>query len=82
MSDTTRPEDGIQEGISHLSAAHRELTSLLEDLQSELSPTLGQWAENAKSTYVEAQRFWDASTAKQREIMQRMPGIVHSTADD
>ena len=49
MNDaTTYSQSGMQEVISNLSAAHKELTSLLEDLKAELSSSLGAWEDNAR----------------------------------
>lgn len=76
------PEDsraGLEEGMSTLSEAHNELTDLLNDLQSELTPSLDQWENNAHSAYVEAQRSWDVSTAKQGEIVRHMPDLLGNT---
>ena len=82
MSDATQySEAGLQEGISTLSAAHRELATLLDDLKGELSTSLGQWEDNARSAYVEVQRSWDTSAAKQQEIVQRMPVLLGTISD-
>ncbi len=82
MSDT--PQDsrtGMQEGISTLSEAHAELTGLLSDLDSELSTSLGQWEDTPHSAYVEVQRSWDTSAAKQQEIVQHLPELLDNTPD-
>ncbi len=82
MSDSTQYSvAGLQVGISNLSAAHQELTSLLEDLKGELSTSLGAWEDNARNAYVEVQRSWDASAAKQQDIVQRMPVLLGNIAD-
>ena len=82
MSDATQySQAGLQEGISNLSSAHKELTSLLDDLKGELSTSLGQWEDNARSAYVDVQRSWDASAAKQQEIVQRMPVLLGNISD-
>ena len=82
MSDSTiYSQSGLQEGISNLSAAHKELTTLLDDLKAELSSSLGQWEDNARMAYQEVQRSWDASAAKQQEIVQRMPILLGQIAD-
>ena len=82
MSDSTiYSASGLQEGISALSNAHKELTSLLEDLKGELSTSLGAWEDNARNAYVEVQRSWDASAAKQQDIVQRMPVLLGNIAD-
>ncbi len=82
MSDATQcSKAGLQEGISSLSQAHRELSSLLDELKGELSTSLGQWEDNARSAYVEVQRSWDASAAKQQEIVQRMPVLLGNISD-
>lgn len=82
MSDATQySKAGLQEGISNLSAAHRELTNRLDELKAELSTSLGQWEDNARSAYVDVQRSWDASAAKQQEIVQRMPVLLGNIAD-
>ncbi|MGV8846468.1 WXG100 family type VII secretion target [Tessaracoccus sp.] len=82
MSDATQySQAGLQEGISNLSAAHKQLTNLLEDLKSELSTSLGQWEDNARSAYVDVQRSWDASAAKQQDIVQRMPVLLGTISD-
>ncbi len=82
MSDSTQySKAGMQEGISNLSAAHRQLSSLLDDLKSELATSLGQWEDNARSAYVEVQRSWDASAAKQQDIVQRMPVLLGNISD-
>ena len=76
MSDAAEnSQSGLQEGISHLSSAHMHLNSLLDDLKAELSTSLGQWEDNARSAYVDVQRSWDASAAKQQEIVQRTPAL-------
>lgn len=82
MSDT--PQDSrelTQEGISILAEAHSELTGLLEDLDSELSPSLGQWEDNPHSAYVEVQRSWVVSAAKRQEIVQHMPELLNNIPD-
>lgn len=77
MSDATQyTESGMQEGISNLSAAHRDLSRVLRDLKGELSTSLGQWEDNARHAYVEVQRSWDASANKQQEIVQKMPVLL------
>ena len=82
MSEATvYSQGGLQEGITNLSAAHKELTSLLDDLKSELSSSLGSWEDNARQAYVEVQRGWDASAAKQQEIVERMPVLLGNIAD-
>lgn len=82
MSDSTQySKAGLQEGISNLSAAHRNLTNFLDELKAELSTSLGQWEDNARSAYVEVQRSWDASAAKQQDIVQRMPVLLGTISD-
>jgi len=82
MSDSTiYSVSGLQEGIANLSAAHKELTSLLEDLKGELSVSLGAWEDNARNAYQEVQRSWDASAARQQDIVQRMPVLLGNIAD-
>lgn len=82
MSDsTTYSAAGLQEGISALSSAHRELTTLLEDLKGELATSLGQWDDNARVAYQEIQSRWDASAKRQQEIVQRMPVLLGNIAD-
>ena len=82
MSDTPQESKaGMQEGISTLSEAHVELTGILNDLDSELSVSLDQWEDNAHSAYVEVQRSWDASAAKQQEIVLQMPELLSKTPD-
>ncbi|MBB1482842.1 WXG100 family type VII secretion target [Tessaracoccus sp. MC1865] len=82
MSDSTiYSVAGLQEGISNLSAAHRELTSLLEDLKGELSSSLGQWDDNARNSYQEVQIQWDQSAKRQQDIVQRMPVLLGNIAD-
>ena len=82
MSDTSRNSRTVmQEGISNLAEAHDELTDLLNDLDSELSTSLGQWEENAHNAYIEVQRSWDASAARQQEIVQHMPELLSNTPD-
>ena len=82
MSDTPQdPSAGMQEGISNLSEAHAELTGLLTDLDSELSGSLDQWEESPHNAYVEVQRSWDASAAKQQEIVHHMPELLSNTPD-
>lgn len=78
------PQDstaGMEEGISNLTEAHAELTGLLTDLDSELSTSLGQWEDNPHTAYVEVQRSWDASAAKQQEIVQHMPELLSNPPD-
>lgn len=72
---------GLQEGIAALSAAHRELTNLLEDLKGELSTSLGQWDDNARVAYQEIQARWDASAKRQQDIVQKMPVLLGNIAD-
>ncbi len=82
MSDGIQnSQSGLREGISHLSSAHTHLNNLLDDLKAELSTSLDQWEDNARSAYVDVQRSWDASAAKQQEIVQRMPVLLGSIAD-
>lgn len=82
MNDsTTYSQSGMQEGITNLSNAHKELTTLLDDLKSELSSSLGQWEDNARNAYIEVQRSWDASAAKQQDIVQRMPILLGNISD-
>ena len=82
MSDsTTYSVAGLQEGISALSNAHKELTDLLESLKAELSTSLGKWEDNARNSYQEVQRSWEASAARQQEIVQRMPVLLGNIAD-
>lgn len=82
MSDSTiYSVSGLQEGISNLSAAHKELTQLLEDLKGELSSSLGSWEDNARAAYVEVQRQWDQSAKKQQEIVQQIPVLLGNIAD-
>lgn len=82
MNDsTTYSQAGLQEGISNLSAAHRQLTTLLDELKGELSTSLGSWEDNARNAYTEVQRSWDASAAKQQDIVQRMPVLLGNIAD-
>ena len=72
MNDsTTYSQSGMQEGLSNLSAAHKE----------ELSSSLGQWEDNARNAYIEVQRSWDASAAKQQDIVQRMPVLLGNISD-
>ena len=82
MNDSTiYSQAGLQEGISALSRAHRELTSLLEDLKGELATSLGQWEDNARNAYQEVQRSWDASAERQKGIVERMPVLLGNIAD-
>ncbi len=82
---STAPDDlpsGLQEGVSSLSKAHEELSDILDELESELSASLGQWKSSAHDTYVEVQRSWEASTARQREIVHDIPDLLGTTEDD
>ncbi len=82
LSDTAQiSRNAMQEGISNLTAAHDELTGLLNDLDSELSASLGQWDDNSHSAYFEVQRSWNASAAKQQAIVQHMPELLSNTPD-
>lgn len=78
---TTYSVAGLQEGIGALSSAHSELTTLLETLKSELSTSLGQWEDNARNAYQEIQAQWDASAARQQQIVQKMPQLLSNIAD-
>ena len=49
--------------------------------ERELSTSLGAWEDNARNAYVEVQRSWDASAAKQQDIVQRMPVLLGNIAD-
>ena len=66
-------DDGLAEGLARLTAAQDALASLLADLQSELNGTSALWGEGARQAYVEAQRSWEASTARQRQIVADIP---------
>ena len=82
MSDTTQhAQAGLQEYISNLLSARENLTTLLDDLKSELSTSLSQWEDNARSAYIDVQRSWDASAAEQHEIVQRMSALLDTPAD-
>lgn len=82
MSDSTiYSVSGMQEGITNLQNAHRELTTLLDDLKGELSSSLAQWEDNARNSYHEVQRAWDASAAKQQEIVQQLPVLLNNIAE-
>lgn len=82
MSDSTvYSVAGLQEGISNLANAHKELTTLLDDLKGELSSSLGQWEDNARNSYQEVQVQWDQSAKRQQEIVQRMPVLLNNIAD-
>lgn len=82
MSDqTVYSQSGLQEGISNLSAAHKELTDLLETLKAELSTSLGQWEDNAREAYRIVQEDWDRSAARQKDIVERMPVLLGNIAD-
>lgn len=82
MSDSTiYSVSGLQEGIANLKSAHKELTTLLEDLKGELRTSLGQWEDNARARYLEVQESWDRSAKRQQEIVERMPVLLNDIAD-
>lgn len=82
MSDqTTYSQAGLQEGITALSNAHKNLTELLDELKSQLASSLAQWEDNARQTYQEVQRQWDASAARQKDIVERMPVLLSQISD-
>lgn len=82
MSDATvYTQSGLQDGISSLKRAHKELVELLETLKGELNQSLGFWEDNARHAYQEVQRQWDASAARQSEIIERMPLLLGNIAD-
>ena len=69
----------LEEGMAALREARNELTHLLDDLQSELGPSLDQWENDAHIAFVEAQRCWNVSTAKQESIVQHLPDLLEGT---
>lgn len=82
MSDATvYTQSGLQEGISSLRRAHKELVELLETLKGELNQSLGMWEDNARLAYQEVQESWDRSAARQSEIIERMPVLLGNIAD-
>lgn len=82
MGDATvYTQSGLQEGISSLKRAHKELVELLETLKGELQSSLGFWEDNARVAYQEVQEQWDRSAARQGEIIERMPVLLGNIAD-
>lgn len=82
MNDsTTYSVAGLQEGIGNLSRAHKDLTTLLDDLKGELASSLGSWEDNARHSYQEVQVQWDQSAQRQKDIVQRMPVLLNNIAD-
>ena len=82
MSDATvYSQSGLQEGISSLTRAHKELVEMLETLKGELRSSLAQWEDNARHAYQEVQEQWDRSAERQNDIIQRMPVLLGNIAD-
>lgn len=82
MTDqTTYSQAGLQDGISALSNAHKQLTDLLDELKQQLNSSLAQWEDNARNTYQEVQRQWDASAERQKGIVERMPVLLSQISD-
>ena len=82
MSEATvYTQGGMQEGISALTRANKELVERLETLKGELRTSLGQWEDNARVTYQQVQDSWDRSAARQGEIIQGMAGTLTNISD-
>ncbi len=80
MTDpTTYSAASPQDGINALAAAHRELTDLLEQLDGELSTSVGQWDDNARVAYQGAQLQWAASSKRQQDIVQRLVDVAEQS---
>lgn len=82
MSDATvYTQSGLQDGISSLRRAHKELVEMLETLKGELNQSLGAWEDNARVAYQEVQDEWDRSAQRQNDIIERMPVLLGNIAD-
>ncbi|RRD46199.1 WXG100 family type VII secretion target [Tessaracoccus sp. OH4464_COT-324] len=82
MSDATvYTQSGLQDGISSLRRAHKELVEMLETLKGELQQSLGMWEDNARVAYQEVQRSWDQSAERQSQIIEQMPVLLGQIAD-
>lgn len=82
MSEAASPRAApLREGIDHLSRAHHQLSVYLDELTSELEETLDQWGDDARNAYDEAQQSWDASKARQQEIVRHIPLQLGATKD-
>ena len=57
----------------------RELMDLLEQLDGELSTSVGQWDDNARVAYEGAQLQWAASSKRQQEIVQRLVDVAEQS---
>lgn len=73
---TQRSAARALEGAAHLSKAHEQLTSILGELDSELSSSFPHWQEGAVSAYAVAHISWGAAATKQQEILHGMQGTT------
>lgn len=68
--------DPTDVGIATLIAANRRLGEILDALQEDLRPSLGDWDDNARIAYLTEVQAWDRSARRQREILGQMPHIM------
>lgn len=66
----------LQDGMSGLSATHRVLTNLIDELKCELGASLAPVQDDTRSAYIGMQRLWEASASRQREIVQQLPLLL------
>ena len=67
--------------ISALASANKELTSMIEEMKRELNSSLAQWDDNARGAYASVQAQWDASAAKQQQIVAGMGTLLTQIND-
>lgn len=68
--------DPTDVGIATLVAANRRLGEILDALQEDLRPSLGDWDDNARIAYLTEVQAWDRSARRQREILGQMPHMM------
>jgi WXG100 family type VII secretion target len=83
MSDFTAVNAAaMQEGISDLNQAHKNLTDQLETLESELQGSLAKWDGAARSAYATAKATWDKAAHHMQDVIQKSGTVLSQITEN
>lgn len=72
----------MQEGITDLNKAHKDLTDHLDTLEAELQSSLAKWDGAARSAYATAKQTWDKAARHMQEVIQKSGQVLSQITEN
>ncbi|WP_019632003.1 WXG100 family type VII secretion target [Actinomadura atramentaria] len=66
----------MQQAEASFEAGHKQMTKILDDLESDLASGLAKWEDAAREAYFEAKKNWDEVARAQAETVKDFASVV------